>query len=187
MRVLRYSINVSLDGCVDHASAAFSPDETIHQHFAESIAQADALVYGRLTYELMQVWRVPVDDVWDEWVEPWMQPFARTIDAARKHVVSSTLENPDWNTEVIDPADLERSVRELKDQPGDRLALGGVTLPLALAELGLIDEYELVVHPGVAGRGPRLLDGLSKPLDLTLVDRTDLAGAATALVYVPAG
>lgn len=187
MRPLRYSINVSLDGCVDHASAAFTPDEELHQHFASSIARADALVYGRITYQLMEVWRVPDDGVWAEWIDPGMQPFARTIDAARKYVVSSTLVDPGWNTEIVDPSDLEATIHGLKDQPGHGLALGGVTLPLALAELGLIDEYELVVHPGIAGHGPRLFDGLSTHLDLVLVDRTDFDSGATALVYVPAG
>ena len=183
MRPLRYSINVSLDGCCGHE--AFTPDEQVHQHFADSIARADALVYGRLTYELMEVWRVPDDGVWADWIDPSMRPFARTIDAARKHVVSSTLTDPGWNTEVIDPADLEPAIRDLKEQAGDGLALGGVRLPLALAELGLIDEIEVVVHPVVVGHGPRFLDGLSAPLELEPVDRIEFSGGAVAVTYRP--
>ena len=76
-----------------------------------------------------------------------MQPFAQTIDAARKYVVSSTLEQVDWNAELV-RGDLATAVQQLKQQPGGELYVGGVTLPQALTELGLIDEYEFVVHPG---------------------------------------
>ena len=183
MRPLRYSINVSLDGCCGHE--AFRPDEQVHQHFADSIARADALVYGRLTYQLMEVWRVPDDGVWADGIDPSMQSFARTIDAARKYVVSSTLTDPGWNTEVIDPAGLESAVLDLKDQDGAGLAVGGMRLPLALVELGLIDEIELVVHPVVVGHGPWLFDGLSAPLELEAVDRVELSGGAVAVTYHP--
>ncbi len=183
MRPLRYSINVSLDGCCGHE--AFRPDEQVHQHFADSIARADALVYGRLTYELMEVWRVPDDGAWPDWIDPSMHGFARTIDAARKYVVSSTLDDPGWNTEVIDPADLETTVLDLKGQAGNGLLVGGMRLPLALAELGLIDELELVVHPVVVGHGPWLLDGLSTPLELQPIDRVEFSGGAVAVTYQP--
>ena len=139
----------------------------------------------------MEAWRPNDDGELDDWVEPWMEPFARTIDALPKIVVSSTWSEPGhadrgWSTDVVDGTDLESTVRALKEQPGDGIALGGVTLPLALAELGLIDEYQLVVHPAIAGHGPRLFDGLTRPLHLRLVDRTEFASGATALQYVPA-
>jgi dihydrofolate reductase len=117
-------------------------------------------------------------------MEPWMEPFARTIDAARKYVVSSTLERVDWNAELV-RGDLGEAVRELKGQPGKGLLTGGVKLPLALAELGLIDEYELVVHPRLAGHGPTLLAGLSKPVDLKLVGQEELGSGAVAQRYAP--
>ena len=91
----------------------------------------------------------------------WMEPFARTIDAAKKYVVSSTLERVDWNAELV-RGDLGKAVQQLKQEPGKGLFVGGVKLPLALAELGLIDEYEFVVHPRLAGHGPTLFAGLSK-------------------------
>ena len=113
-----------------------------------------------------------------------MEPFARTIDAARKYVVSSTLDRVDWNAELVrgDPGE---AVRQLKREPGKGLLVGGVKLPLALAELGLIDEYEFVVHPRLAGHGPTLLAGLSKHLDLTLVSRQELGSGVVAMRYEP--
>ena len=184
MQPLRYSINVTLDGCCDHLGIV--PDEALHRHAAESIAQADALLFGRVTYEMMEAaWRTPAQTgVMPEWMEPWMEPFARTIHAAKKYVVSSTLDRVDWNAELL-RGDLGTAVRRLKQMPGRGLFVGGVRLPLALAELGLIDEYELVVHPRIAGRGPALFAGLSKPLDLELVDRLELPSGAVAMRYKP--
>ena len=113
-----------------------------------------------------------------------MVPFARTIDRAKKYVVSSTRDRVDWNAELL-RGDLRTAVQQLKQEPGNGLATGGVKLPLALAELGLIDEYEFVVHPRVAGHGPSLFAGLSKHLDLRLVGRVELGSGAVALRYVP--
>jgi len=109
-------------------------------------------------------------------------PFARRIDASKKYVVSATLERADWNAELL-RGDVASAVRQLKQQPGSGLLVGGVTLPLALAERGLIDEYELVVHPRLAGHGPTLFAGLSKPIDLKLVDRLELGSGAVAMRY----
>jgi dihydrofolate reductase len=178
MRPLRYSINVTLDGCCDHR--VMIPDEDLHRHAAEIIAQADALIFGRVTYEMMEsAWRGPARPG----ARPaWMEPFARTIDAARKYVVSSTLHRVDWNAELL-RGDLGEAVRRLKQEPGKGLFVGGVTLPLALAELGLIDEYELIVHPRLVGHGPTLFAGLSRLVDLKLVDRMELGSGAVAMRY----
>jgi dihydrofolate reductase len=111
-----------------------------------------------------------------------MEPFARTIDAAKKYVVSSTLERVDWNAELV-RGDLEKAVQQLKQEPGRGLFVGGVKLPLALAELGLIDEYEFVVHPRVVGHGPTLFAGLSKPIDLRPVSRLEFGSGAVAMRY----
>lgn len=185
MRPLRYSINVTLDGCCDHREGI--ADDELHRHAAENIAQSDALLFGRVTYEMMEVaWR-PVGHAraWPEWMDDWMVPFAQTIDAARKYVVSSTLEQVDWNAELLRPDQLESAVRQLKQQAGKGLFTGGVTLPLALAELGLIDEYEFIVHPRVVGHGPTLFAGLSRSLDLELVSRVEFGSGAMAMRYVP--
>lgn len=180
MRPLRYSINVTLDGCCDHR--AIVPDEDLHRHAARILSQADALLFGRVTYEMMEAaWRLPAPPG----TRPaWMEPFGRTIDAARKYVVSSTLDRVDWNAELL-RGDLATAVQRLKQEPGNGLFVGGVTLPLALAELGLIDEYEVIVHPRLAGHGPTLFAGLSKPVDLKLVGRQELGSGAVAMQYEP--
>jgi len=184
MRALRYSINVTLDGCCDHE--AIPADEALHRHAAESLARADALLFGRVTYQMMEsAWREPArTGARPDWMEPWMLPFARTIDAAKKYVVSSTLDRVDWNAELV-RGDLGQAVRELRRQPGRGLFVGGTKLALALTELGLIDEYELIVHPRLAGHGPTLFAGLSKPVDLELVGRTELGSGAVAMRYEP--
>jgi dihydrofolate reductase len=158
------------------------PDEDLHRHAAEYIAQADALIFGRVIYEMMEAaWRYPPP----AGTRPdWMEPFGRTIDAAKKYVVSSTLQSVDWNAELV-RGDLEKTVQQLKQEPGRGLATGGLTLPLALAEMGLIDEYEFIVHPRIAGHGPTLFAGLSKPIDLKLVSRLELGSGAVAMKYVP--
>ena len=113
-----------------------------------------------------------------------MEPFARTIDAAKKYVVSSTLAWVDWNAELV-RGDLEKAVQRLKQEQGKGLLVGGVKLPQALAELGLIDEYEFVVQPRLAGHGPTLFAGLSKVVDLRLVNRLEYGSGAVALRYEP--
>lgn len=186
MRPLRYATNITLDGCCHHE--AVQPDEGLHRFWADRLARADALLYGRVTYQMMeQAWRPTATGQWPEWMDDWMVPFAASIDRAKKHVVSSTLDQVDWNAELVE-GDLEQAVRALKEEPGDGgdgIALGGVTLPLALADLGLIDEYELVVHPVVAGHGPTLFAGLRDPLELELVRREELSAGAVALRYRP--
>ncbi len=180
MRPLRYSINVTLDGCCDHR--AVSADEALHRHAVGNLDRADALLFGRVTYEMMEsAFRPPTPTG----ARPeWMEPFARTINAAKKYVVSGTLDRVDWNAELL-RGDLTNAVQQLKRQPGKGLLVGGVTLPLALAERGLIDEYEFVVHPRLVGHGPTPLAGLSKHIDLKLVSRVELASGAMAMRYEP--
>jgi dihydrofolate reductase len=113
-----------------------------------------------------------------------MLPFARTIDAAKKYVVSSTLDRVDWNAELM-RGDLRKAVEQLKRESGRGLLTGGVTLPLALAEIGLIDEYEFIVHPRIAGHGPTLFAGLSKHIDLKLMSQREFSTGAVALRYEP--
>jgi len=184
MRPLRYSINVTLDGCCDHRAG--STDEELHRHHTGNIAQADALLFGRVTYEMMEAAFRPLaqTNATPDWMADWMEPFARTINAAKKYVVSSTLERVDWNAELV-RGDLGQAVQRLKREPGKGLFVGGVKLPLALAELGLIDEYEFVVQPRLAGHGPTLFAGLSKYVDLKFVNRLEFGSGAIALRYEP--
>jgi len=169
-----------LDGCCDHRAGL--PDEELHRHAVDNLNQADALLFGRVTYEMMEAaFRPPARTG----ARPdWMEPFARTIDAARKYVVSSTLDRVDWNAELL-RGDLEETVRRLKREPGKGLFTGGVKLPLALAELGLIDEYEFVVHPRIVGHGPTLFAGLSRCVDLRLVSRLEFGSGVVAMLYEP--
>lgn len=185
MRPLRYSINVTLDGCCHH-EAGLAPDEESMRYWAAEMAGVDALLFGRVTFEMMRsAWRRPASATWPAWMEQWEIPFAETIDRSRKYVVSSTLTSPDWNAELLH-GDLGPAVERLKQEPGEGLWVGGVTLPLALADLGLIDEYEFVVQPVVAGHGPRLLDGLRDRIHLELIGRREFASGAVAQRYRPA-
>jgi dihydrofolate reductase len=154
----------------------------LHRHATENLNQAGALLFGRVTYEKMEsAWRPPAPTG----ARPdWMEPFAQTIHAAKKYVVSSTLEQVDWNAELV-RGDLGQAVHQLKREPGKGLFVGGVKLPLALTELGLIDEYEFVVHPRLAGHGPTLFAGLSKHVDLKLVSRLEFDSGAVAMRYEP--
>lgn len=175
MRPLKYSINVTLDGCCDHRAGI--PSEELHRHHAQNLAAADAIILGRVTYEMMEeAWR-------PEGGRPeWMEPFARTMSAAKKYVVSSKRDHVEWNSELL-RGDLGDSIRKLKQQPGGTLLTGGVTLPTALAELDLIDEYELVVHPRIAGHGPTLLSGLTKMIDLKFAGRKELGSDTVVMRY----
>ena len=143
MRPLRYSINVTLDGCCDHR--VISGDfEELHDYAAANLKRADALIFGRVTYEMMEsAFRQPASA---DGAPVTSDPFALIIDPAKKYVVSNTLKQVDWNAELVN-GDLGEFVQQLKREPGNGLTVGGVQLPLALAELGLIDEYEFIVHP----------------------------------------
>jgi len=180
MRPLRYAVNVTLDGCCDHR--AMSADEEVFRHALENLERADALLFGRVTYEMMEAgWRSPAQPG----ARPdWMEPFARTIDAKKKYVVSSTLGRVDWNAELV-RGDLREAIQRLKREPGRGLFTGGVKLPMALAELGLIDEYEFVVQPRLAGHGPTLFAGLSKRIDLKLVSRLEFGSGIVVMRYEP--
>lgn len=183
MGALRYSINVTVDGCCHHE--ALSANADMHRHAAENFDHADALLFGRVIYQMMEeAWRLPPSGETPEWMEPWMVPFARTIDAKKKYVVSNTLTEVDWNSELV-RGDLATEVRRLKRESERGLLTGGVTLPLALAELDLIDEYEFVVHPRIAGYGPTPFGGLSQYIDLEPVGREEFTSGAVALRFRP--
>lgn len=180
MRPLLYSINLTLDGCCHHD--AIVPDEELHEHATETLRRADGLLFGRVIYQMMEsAFRDPASVAT---MPASILPFARTIGTMRKHVVSSTLTEVDWNAELLH-GDLESAVRALKAQSGKTLLTGGVKLPLALAELGLIDEYQFIVHPHIAGHGPTLFAGLSRPAPLKLIDRREFRSGAIVLRYEP--
>lgn len=184
MRPLRYAINVTLDGCAHH-EAGLAPDEESMRFWTAELQRPDALIFGRVTYGMMEAaWRRPASGLWPEWMDEPQSAFAEAIDGAKKYVVSNTLSGVDWNAELL-RGDVGEAVRRLKQQAGGSLYVGGVTLPLALAELGLIDEYLFVVHPVLAGHGPTLLAGLRERIRLELVHRQEFSAGATALLFRP--
>jgi dihydrofolate reductase len=147
--------------------------------------RADALLFGRVTYQMMEsAWREPAMGSWPDWMGEREIRFADAIHRAKKYVVSSTLSGVDWNAELV-RGDLRQAVQRLKAEPGEGLWVGGVTLPLALADLSLIDEYEFVVQPVLAGHGPTLLAGLRARVELELVNRHELRSGAVVLRYRP--
>ena len=187
MKPLRFSINVTLDGCIDHR--VMLADEELHRHAAANLERAEALLFGRVTYAMMEeFWRPFARDG-----TGWMLPFARTIDAAKKYVVSSTLHHGDprldWNAQLVGVGavaavgDLEAAVRQLKQE--HNLFVGGAKLAQSLADLGLIDEYEFIVHPVVAGHGPTLFASLRERLTLKLISRQEFRSGAVVLRYQP--
>lgn len=194
VRPLRYSINITVDGCGSHEVGV--PDEFTHRHASDAVRGCD-LLFGRKTYELMEFWRpfakMSVGQpgaALPKGMEPWMMDFAHNINPAKKYLVSNTVKAEavrDWNTELLPGGEaLETSVRALKAQPGKPLLTGGIHLALQLAEMGLIDEYDFVVQPRIAGRGPYVFAGLSKVVELELVDRiTFPSGSAVVMRYVP--
>ncbi|MBD8207887.1 dihydrofolate reductase family protein [Microbacterium sp. CFBP 8790] len=181
---LRYGINTTLDGCVHH-EAGLPPDAESMAFWTGELRRSESLLYGRVTYEMMQAaWRRPSSGEWPEWMDADDVPFATVIDAMPKRVASTTLDAVDWNADLLH-GDLADAVRRLKEQPGRGISLGGVQLPAALAAAGLIDEYTFVVHPVVAGRGPRLLDGIRDQLRLELVARREFRSGASVQRYRP--
>ena len=180
---LRYAINVTLDGCCSH-EAGLPPDAESMAFWTDELRRSDTLLYGRVTYELMQIaWRRPGSGEWPEWMDASEVAFSEVMDPMRKVVASGTLDAVDWNAELV-RGDVIGAARRLKEQPGRGISLGGVKLPAALAAAGLIDEYTFVVHPVIAGRGPRLLDGME--LKLELFERHEFRSGAVVQRYRPA-
>ncbi|MDQ1082251.1 MULTISPECIES: dihydrofolate reductase family protein [Microbacterium] len=181
---LRYAINVTLDGCVHH-EAGLPPDAESMAFWTDELRRSGTLLYGRVTYELMQgAWRRPESGEWPEWMDASEVAFSEVMDPMRKVVASRSLDVVDWNAELI-RGDVVEAVRALKERSGRGIALGGVQLPAALAAHGLIDEYTFVVHPVIAGRGPRLLDGIRDQMTLELVEQRSFGSGASMRRYRP--
>ncbi|MEZ3157603.1 dihydrofolate reductase family protein [Microbacterium sp. BWR-S6Y] len=179
---LRYAINVTLDGCCSHEEGLPPDDESV-AFWTDELRRSDTLLYGRVTYELMEgAWRRPESGEWPDWMDDSEVAFAEVMDPMRKVVTSGTLDAVDWNAELIS-GDVVNAVRRLKEQAGRGISLGGVRLPVALAAAGLIDEYTFVVHPVIAGRGPRLLEGVDDTLEL--VERREFRSGTIMQRYRP--
>ncbi len=157
-------------------------DEDVHRHPVENLNHADALLFGRVTYEMMES-AGGRRRRRERGLIGWNPSPGRST-RQKKYVESSTLDRVDWNAELV-RGDLGKAVQQLKRESGKGLFVGGVKLPLALTELGLIDEYEFIVHPRLAGHGPTLFAGLSKHVDLKLVSRLEFGSGAVAMRYEP--
>ena len=182
MARLQYSINVTLDGCCDHQ--AIVPYPEMHQFWADIVANASALLYGRITYQMMEpAWRpIAESGAVPEGTADWVIPFAQSIHKARKYVASTTLSQVDWNAQLLQ-GDLAAAIQRLKRDEDGVISIGGLNLARSVAALGLIDEFVFLVHPRIVGHGPTLFAGIPSPLDLTLTNQQTFASGAIALTY----
>ncbi|MFD0989744.1 dihydrofolate reductase family protein [Mariniflexile jejuense] len=180
MRKLIAAINTTLDGVCDHTAGL--PDAELHQHYAELIRNADVILYGRITYNLMGFWETLLKKPSGEKV---MDNFAIAMNNIPKIVFSHTLENLTWNTAKLANKPLEETVLELKQQSGKNILVGSRSLIIQLMKLNLIDEYQLCVHPVVAGGGLPLFENLTNRTILKLIKTKTFRGGAVTLYYKP--
>jgi dihydrofolate reductase len=182
MRNLIFAINITLDGCCDHTKTI--ADEEILEHYTLLLRDADLLVYGRKTYQLMVPYWPNVANNPSE--TKASHEFARTFVSKNKIVFSQSLESAeDKNTKIV-RTKLRDEILKLKHEQGKNILVGGVSIPSQLIELGLVDEYRFVVQPIVAGEGRRLLEGVSLPerLQLKLVESKTFRSGCVALRYL---
>jgi len=180
MRKIIAAINMTLDGFCDHTAGL--PDEEIHQHYTELLGQADLILYGRITYQLMQYWQTLLKNPSDE---KSMNDFAIAIDKIPKIVFSHTLKNTEWDSAKLSNKSLEEMALELKQQPGRDILVGSRSLIIQLMKLNLIDEYQLCVHPVVAGSGLSLFENINDRTVLKLIKTKAFSGGAVTLYYEP--
>lgn len=180
MRKVIAAINMTLDGFCDHT--VITPDEEIHQHYTDLLNNAGVILYGRTTYQLMQYWQTLVENPSGE---KSMDDFAMAIDKLPKIVFSHTLKNTEWDSAKLANQPIEETVTTLKQQPGRDIFVGSRSLILQLMELNLIDEYQLCVHPVVAGSGLPLFENISNKTTFKLVKTKTFGGGAVTLYYEP--
>ena len=181
MRKLIAAINMTLDGIFDHTAGI--PDDEIHQHYTDLLSSADTILYGRITYQLMEYWRTLLEKPSDE---KSMNDFAIAIDKITKIVFSQTLKNVEWESAKLANRDIGEEVLELKQQSGKDILVGSRSLIIQLMKLNLIDEYQLCVHPVVAGNGLPLFEKIKGRTVFKLVKTKTFGGGAVMLYYQPA-
>lgn len=180
MRKVVAAINMTLDGVCDHT--AVTPDQEIHQHYADLLKSADAALYGRITYQLMEYWRTVVENPTGD---KSTDDFAVVMDTIPKIVFSRTLKSVDWKSARLATRTLEEEVTELKQQPGRDILVGCRSLIISLMQSNLIDEYQLCVHPVVAGSGLPLFENMHNRAVLKLVNTKVFGSGAVTLYYEP--
>jgi dihydrofolate reductase len=178
MRKLIAAINMTLDGFCDHT--VITPDEEIHQHYADLLDNADVVLYGRTTYQLMQYWQTLVKNPSGE---KSMDDFAMAIDKIPKIVFSHKLKNTGWDSAKLANKPIEEMVNELKQQAGRDILIGSRSLIIQLMELNLIDEYQFCVHPVVVGSGLPLFENINNRTMFNLIKTKTFSGGAVTLYY----
>ena len=178
MRKIIAGINLTIDGFCDHTAGI--PDEEIHQHYTELLNDADAILYGRITYELMGFWKPLLENPSGE---KSMDDFAVAIDKIPKIVFSHTLKNTDWESAKLATQPIEELVSALKQQQGRDILIGSRSLIVELTNLDLIDEYQLCIHPVVIGKGLPLFDKINDRTVFKLLKTKTFASGAILLYY----
>lgn len=180
MRKVIAAINMTVDGYCDHT--AVNPDEQIHDHYTDLLTNADTILYGRITYQLMEFWRPFVEKPSGE---KSMDDFATAIDKIQKIVFSHTLKSVDWKSATLATRNLEVEVLELKQQSGKDIFVGSPSLIVALTKLNLIDEYQICVHPVIVGNGLPLFKNITDRSELKLLKTKTFNSGAVILYYEP--
>src|SRR6478672_2684772 len=180
MRKVIAAINMTLDGFCDHTSGI--PDEEIHQHYTELLNEGDAILSGRITYQLIEYWQPLVKKPSGE---KSMNDFAIAIDKIPKIVFSHTLKNVEWESAKLANRDIEEEVLELKQQSGKDILVGSRSLIIQLMKLNLIDEYQLCIHPVIVGTGLPLFENIKDRTVLKLIKTKTFSGGAVTLYYEP--
>ena len=180
MRKLIAAINMTLDGSCDHTAGI--PDDEIHQHYTDLLSNADSILYGRITYQLMEYWRTLLENPSDE---KSMNDFAIAIDKIPKIVFSHTLKNVEWESAKLANRDIEEEVLELKQQSGKDILVGSRSLIIQLMKLNLLDELQLCIHPVIEGTGLPLFENIKDRTLLKLIKTKSFSGGAVTLYYEP--
>lgn len=180
MRKLIAAINMTLDGFCDHTAGI--PDEEIHQHYADLINNADTILYGRITYQLMQFWQTLAINPSGE---KTMDDFAIAIDKIPKIVFSHHLKNTEWDSAKLANRPIEEIVKELKKESGKNILVGSRSLIIQLMKLNLIDEYQFCIHPVIVGSGLALFENINDKTILKLIKTKTFSGGAVTLYYEP--
>ena len=181
MRKLIAAINMTIDGFCDHTASI--PDDELHQHYNELLRNADTLLYGRITYQLMEsYWPAIVKNPTGN--QP-TDEFAVLIDNIQKVVFSHTLQRVEWKNVTLAKESIKEEVLKLRQQPGKDMLAGSPGLIVALTQLGLIDEYQLCIHPVILGSGLPLFKNKTDKIHLNLLKTKTFGGGAVILYYEP--
>ncbi|WP_222165157.1 dihydrofolate reductase family protein [Edaphocola aurantiacus] len=181
MRKVIAAFNITLDGFCDHT--AVTPDEEIHQYYADLLRDGDTILYGRVTYQLMEYWRALEANPSGTKA---MDDFALVMNNINKIVFSRTLKSLDWSSAQLATRSLEEEVLQLRQQPGKDILVGSRSLIISLMNLGLIDELRLMIHPVIAGGGLPLFDHIQGRTELQLVNTQIFNAGAVMNCYKPA-